>query len=370
MPRSACTRRTVLRASLAATAALAAPRLSRAAPPRVAFVNPGWSNEDFWRSVTAVAQAAAEQLGFALDVAYAERNPLRMKELGREAAASRPDYLMIVNEVRTAGFVLEEAERLSVRTFLLNNAFIGEDLERYGQPRAKFASYIGALLPDNESAGHLMGKRLIAAVRAAGLAAGGTVTLAAISGILTTPAAAERADGLKRAIDEDGKAELVHHVAVNWTREEGADRASAILRRHPQVNAIWCANDPIALGAIDSAVAAGRKPGRDIFLSGLNWAPAALEAVRDGRLELSVGGHFMAGGFALVLLRDHMDGKDFAVAVGGARQAMPFASLDRNNIDAYTARFGARDWRAIGFARFRRGDSLRYDFSPTRILES
>ena len=61
----------------------------------------------------------------------------------------------------------------------------------------------------------------------------------------------------------------------------------------------------MALGAMEGVVAAGKSPGKDVFIGGLNWDPPALDKVKDGALVTTVGGHFMIGGWALVLLYDY-----------------------------------------------------------------
>jgi ABC-type sugar transport system substrate-binding protein len=61
------------------------------------------------------------------------------------------------------------------------------------------------------------------------------------------------------------------------------------------------ANDPIVLGTIGTIIESGKKPGRDIFIGGLNRDKPALEKIKDGMLTISMGGHFMTGGWTMVL---------------------------------------------------------------------
>jgi ABC-type sugar transport system substrate-binding protein len=64
----------------------------------------------------------------------------------------------------------------------------------------------------------------------------------------------------------------------------------------------------MALGAAETLEAAGRKPGVDVVVGGVDWAPFALQKVRSGTFAASVGGHFLDGAFALVLLHDYDQG--------------------------------------------------------------
>ena len=89
----------------------------------------------------------------------------------------------------------------------------------------------------------------------------------------------------------------------------------------------------MALGAMDAAIARGRKPGKDIFIGGLNWSAEALERVQDGKMVASIGGHFMQGGWAMVLIHDYHMGRDFADL--GVEFTAPMTVIDQSNVAEY-----------------------------------
>lgn len=338
-----------------AGAAAASPR------PRVIFVSPGKQDEAFWSMLAAVMTTAAGQLDMTLEIAWAARDRIAMVDLGVAAARARPDYLVLVNEQRSAWAGLEEAARLGVNVFLLNNAFTGDDLTHYGGPRERFSNYVGALLPDNVQAGRAMGLALAQAALARGDA--GPIDLLAVNGLLATPAAAERFAGLQRALAEQPQLRLAAEIEADWTREAVIGPAEGLLLRHKRLQLIWAANDVMALGALDAASRDGIAGERHWLVAGLNWSPEGLAAIRDGRMLVSVGGHFLAGGFAMVMLRDHHDGRDFADI--GLTQRMPFSALDRTSVDGYVARFGEGDWGQVDFKALRRGPGNQpYRFDP------
>ncbi len=330
--------------------------------PKVVFVNPGKQDEAFWSMLAAVMTVAAGQLDIALEIDWAARDRIAMVDLGAEAARRKPDYLILVNEQRSAWAGLEEAARLGVKVFMLNNAFTGDDLARYGGPRARFANYIGALLPDNVQAGRAMALALGQAAIARGDAR--PIDLLAINGLLATPAAADRFAGLQRALAEQPQLRLVADIEADWTRDGVIAPVEGLLLRHQGLRVIWAANDVMALGALDAAAREGIAGRRQWLVAGLNWSPEGLAAIRDGRMLVSLGGHFLAGGFALVMLRDHYDGRDFADL--GLVQEMPFSALDRDNVDGYVARFGGGDWGKVDFRSLRRGPGNQpYRFDPS-----
>jgi len=336
-----------------------------AAQPRVVFVNPGKQDEPFWSMLAEVMQVAAGQLGFALDIDWARRDRMAMVDLGVAAARRRPDYLILVNEQRSAWAGMEEAARLGVKVLLLNNGFTGEDLERFGGPREKLPNYVGALLPDNVQAGRALGLALGRAAAAQGEAP--PVELIAINGLLATPAAADRFAGLQLALAEQPQLHLVGTIEGDWSRDGQAPALDGLLTRHDRLRLIWAASDLMAVGALDAIARIDPTHRRPWLVAGLNWSSEGLAAVRDGRMVASIGGHFLAGGFALVMLRDYHDGRDFADI--GLTQHMPFAAIDRSNVDGYTARFGDGDWNRIDFRALRRGPGAApYRFDPAVLI--
>ena len=83
------------------------------AGPSVVFVNPGFEEKGFWRAVTQTMQAAAERLGFSLEVLYGDREWPKMVANAQAVLArdELPDYLILVNEHQQAPDLLIEAER-------------------------------------------------------------------------------------------------------------------------------------------------------------------------------------------------------------------------------------------------------------------
>jgi hypothetical protein len=96
-----------------------------------------------------------------------------------------------------------------------------------------------------------------------------------------------------------------------WNKDKATYQTEGALPRYPEVSAVWAANDPMALGAMDAVKEAGKTPGKDVMIGWLNWDGPALNHVRDGGMATSVGGHSITGAWALVLLYDCSHGKRF-----------------------------------------------------------
>lgn len=67
-------------------------------------------------------------------------------------------------------------------------------------------------------------------------------------------------------------------VKVPGQLQDAHDRTAAFLGKHPDLKAVWCCFDDIALGA-NTAV---KESGKDVFVSSIDGVPTALEAIRKG----------------------------------------------------------------------------------------
>ena len=339
--------------------------------PRVMFVNPGRSGEVFWDMVSNFMAAAARDLNIDLEIVTAERDHLKMVELALEAASSDnpPDYMILVNEKLAAGKMLDQLPP-SIKLMLLNNNLSVKQTDRFGVPRQIKENWVGAIYPDHEKAGYDIGTAIIAAASQAGYPAiYENLGLLAIGGNRATPASVQRMKGLHRAMAARSDIDLYQTIHSQWRRDKAESQMWGLIRRWPETRLIWAANDPMALGAMDAAINRGRKPGQDIFIGGLNWSAEALERVRDGNITASVGGHFMQGGWLMVLIHDFHTGRDFSDI--GVEFTAPMSVIDRNNVALYLAVFGDQDWDRIDFTRFSRGTKktgFRYKFGLGEIL--
>lgn len=317
-------------------------------PLRMTFVNPGWENEDFWVGVSRLMRQAALRLGIDLRVLYANRSRTTYLQLVIEALQGTPDVMIAVNEEGVGAAVLELAEKAAIPVFMLLNTVPEDRIP----PRTGYGCYLGALLSDNEQAGYVAARRLIQAAR---LRHPGKASLrmVAVDGVLATPAAADRSRGRDRALSEAPDVVLVDRVGGEWRQDLAQQRLTALARRNADLDMVWCANDPMALGALEALKGQGRIPGQDVVIGGFNGSPAIQAAIAEGTVELSMTGHVFAGALAMVMLREYADGRDFATP-GGMIQAVPFGVLDRSALDRWQPRLNPANAGKLRFETFLR----------------
>lgn len=111
---------------------------------------------------------------------------------------------------------------------------------------------------------------------------GRIVELAGLSG--STPAA-ERSRGFRQGIRGSG-IEIIASADAEWLRDEAQAKMDAMLKAHPEIDAVYSHNDPMAEGAHLAAEAAGRAGRIDfVGIDGLPTPSGGIRAVSDGRLQ-------------------------------------------------------------------------------------
>ena len=343
-------------------------------PIRVAFFNPQNADDPFWQTVDRFMRAAANDLNIEVTTHVAEHDRAKMIEQVRTAvsAPDKPDFIVFKNFKSNAPEVLEIAQQYGVKSFIFNAGLTTEEHVLHGGPREHYSHWIGQMLPGDELAGYNLANALIQRARALKLFnKGGKIVMAGLTGNLSDSAASERNVGLGRALEENPDVSFAQLVPARWDRKEAMQKSDGLLHRYPDLSVIWAANDPMALGVVEAAQKAGLRPGYNFITGGVDWNLPALQAIKDKSMHTSIGGHFMEGGWVMVLLYDYVHGFDFAKE-GGASVASEMAALTSTNVKKYQEKFLNEDWDRIDFTLFSRvknASQKAYDFSLDRVLD-
>jgi ABC-type sugar transport system substrate-binding protein len=347
------------------------PALTGGEGPAVACINPGWKNDQFWQDTDGAMEAAARELGVRLRIYEAPR-PEDVIALIRQLADSpdRPDYILTTTQKGARTHLLEATEDVKIPTFIFNSGLLDEDRRRVGGPRERFKYWIGEMLPHEEQAGRDLANLLVdAALQAKRTGAGGRIRVLALGGTETDSGAQLRNEGLKHALSERQDAELLQIVNAHWVYEEARDKAVLMFRRYPEVDVLWCANDRMALGAIEAMRSMGREPGRDVIVGGMDWDARALSAVERGKMVASIGGQILEGAWALALLCDYYHGIDFASERVAWRSEM--LPLTKETAGTSAKYLGPGNWHKLNirqFSKFYNPDLKTYDFSIKSLI--
>lgn len=337
---------------------------------RVAFINPGYGDRGFWKDVRNTMQAAADQFGYELIVFDSDRDSKKMAESAQKAFALEPapDYIIAVNEYQQGTRIVLEAEEREIPVIMLLNDLTKEQKNTYGRPGKELKSWKFSLTPDNERAGYDIAKSLINAARLRYEKHQPTsLCLVSIAGDRSTPASLQRLDGLDHALSRFPILREQRRLVANWSHDKAYRQMENWLGRNGCVDAVWAANDDIALGAIKALREADRTPGRDVFVGGLNWSEKGLEKVQNGQMTMTHGGHFFAGAWVMVLLHDYIAGVELFATHPEITFRME--AITPGNVAYFSQILGERDWGAIDFSRFSLANTpaaSEYDFTLQR----
>ena len=109
-----------------------------------------------------------------------------------------------------------------------------------------------------------------------------------LEGTTGSSPANDRKTGFDEAIAGNDKFTILESRSGDFSRDEGRRVMETLLQAHPEVNIVYAHNDEMAIGAIQALEAAGRKPGEDVFIYSIDGTRDALQAIIDGKMEVTV----------------------------------------------------------------------------------
>jgi len=170
---------------------------------------------------------------------------------------------------------LKQANEMNIPVADLDNNLDPEITNKAG---VKIAFHIGS---DNEAAG-AKGADYLASVLGKD-AKGPVLVIEGLSGNITGQ---KRARGFANELKKAAPGlTIVASLPGDWDRQKAANIANDTLQRHPDLVAIFCANDGMALGAVEAARAAGKDK---LIVVGVDGNSDAVKSILSGRLNASV----------------------------------------------------------------------------------
>ena len=285
----------------------------------VAFINPTSPDEPFWKMLTGFMASAADDLDIRLDVHYAGSNRVQSLDIAKKILESdnTPDYLIFNFQAQTGELILALAEKANVRSFSINTDVPEKEKEKIGMPRAKFKHWLGHMSPNDFQAGYDLAEALVKQTLVQKQRVkDGKIHIIGLTGTADNTASVNRNKGLEAfASTQD---DIVLHQIVNavWDRQKAKDITEVLLQRYTDIDIIWAASDLMSLGAIEATKLKNKRMNVDMLSGGIDGTQEALFSMIDGDMYASMTGHFVEGGWALVLLNDHYHGIDFASELG------------------------------------------------------
>ena len=157
---------------------------------------------------------------------------------------------------------------------------------------------------------------------------GGKGKIALLTGPSGAPTFKNLEEGFRESASKYPGVQIVFNQAGPLTRERGVKQAEDALVAHPDLVAIYAANDDVALGAAQAVVAAGKKG--KVLVTGMNGSPPGLQAIKAGNLSMSIELNPITWGrLGVDVLAGYLKGEKFQQQV-----YIKHEIIDPKNIDA------------------------------------
>jgi diguanylate cyclase (GGDEF)-like protein len=222
----------------------------------------------FYASVLRGIREVAEEIGnVELDVmaGSTEQSYKEQITLMNKALVNGVDAIGICSKI-DIGSIVSKANKMGIKVFIFNFRHVKMT------PPGKILSYI---CYDQVQAGKKIANFIIRLLRGSG-------NVAVLEGIPDEIDSIERKKGFMQTISKYPKMKIMASEPAYWDREKAREKTLRILKKHPEVDAIFGLSDEMALGALD-AVRKARKTGK-IFTVGLDGNQNALKSVKEGEL--------------------------------------------------------------------------------------
>jgi len=338
----------------------------------VTFLSPTTNEEHlFWAEYIAFMEAAATDLGIELTVLRAN-DRYQTLEVATQVLAypESVDYFVYIYQAKSTVDILARAEKVGVKSVITNTEVVPSERYLAGYPRGRFKQWIGHIYPDDMLASQLLTQRLLAHQGSRNLrASDGLFHVVGIGGSRDTTVSSFREMGLRETLKKSRNGVLDQYVLSNWDNDLAYEKALLLLQKYPQAKVYWAASDGISIRIQKAMRETGIEPGRDAITGGIDWSVQGIESVRSGAMEATVGGHFMEGAWALVMIYDYLHGRDFVTQDTTIQSQMSL--IDSESLKTYLPILDRDNWKKIDFKRFTRTHNpnlKEYDFSPDAIV--
>jgi ribose transport system substrate-binding protein len=235
-------------------------------PYKLAYMQVFPENQ-FWVTMKEAVEARAAEDGVTVDTfALPTASGVADQVSQMETAVTQQYDGIILGTVDAAGIVpgIEAANAAGIPVIAVDTAPAGGD-------------FISLVQTDNVAAARLAGEFIAEQI-------GGKGKVLNLQGDLANQTGQARNDGLHEALDTFPDIQVIDQSTM-WQQERGLAITENILTSDPDIVAIFAANDPPALGALQALKAAGRD---DVMIVGFDGTEDGLQAVKNGEFAADV----------------------------------------------------------------------------------
>lgn len=220
-------------------------------------------NNPFFISLKEGIESKAEEEGLKVVISDAQNDSLTQSNQIEDLITQKVD-LIIVNPV--------DSTAVSPSVIAANEADIPIISVDRGSDEGEVLSFISS---DNIEGGKMAGQYILDNIEEKD-------EVAQIEGVPGASSTRERGQGFEEATE--GKIELVASQPANFDRAEGLTVMENMIQANPNIKAVFCQNDEMALGAAEAL--AGND--NDIIIVGFDGNEDAIAAVKEGKIAATV----------------------------------------------------------------------------------
>lgn len=289
-------RRRLMLAGLAATTCLFSATVFANAQTKTIGVSIPTLDNPFWVNATNFAEHVAEELDIKLVVVGAEnREEKQLTDVQSLIAAGSEALVVTPQSTASAPGLITLAKRSGLPIVIVDR-YPGFPADN---PDAPYVAFIG---PNDVTAGRSVAKFLIDS---------GAKKIVGLGGQPGSSVAEGRQQGLMEELETADGVELVQYVGAGESEDAGYQAMQNLLAAHAPgtIDAVWCFNDGLCLGAFRAIKQAGRDG--EIDLAGIDLVAQALDLIQnETNYRFSTGGHWLQVGFGVMIAYDALNGHD------------------------------------------------------------
>lgn len=236
-------------------------------------------SESGWRiGNTASMEKAAKAHGFGLMLENANQKQEKQIAAIRSFISYRVDVIAFSPIVETGWTnVLNEARSAGIPVILTDRMIdAGDD--------GLYTAYIGAdFLAEGVQAGEFL-------IRKADAIGAEHLNIVEITGTEDSTPMRDRQAGFRQAIDGDDRFTVLESISGDFLRSKGEECMRYLLDKYGPdgIDVVYSHNDAMTLGVLEVLEAAGLAPGRDMILISVDGEQAAVDALREGKINCIV----------------------------------------------------------------------------------
>ena len=210
------------------------------------------------------AKVRAEELGYAVDVFDSQNSPTA--EAGHFDTIIDGKYAAILfNPTDAEGSIasVKRARDAGIPTFCMDREISTNEVA------------VSQILSDNFTGSVALGEYFVEKLNSKG-------TYVELLGLLGDNNTKNRSDGFHSVVDNFPDLKMVAQQTADFDRTRAMEVMESILQAHPDIDAVFCGNDAMAMGAYRALATTGKD--KDVLVFGFDGAKDVIDKIREGKI--------------------------------------------------------------------------------------